>query len=75
MRTPYLILTVLGFMAPNIFVAIVSVETGNILLYLNPMATIHGMFANNIATAFIVDLLFVVMCFLYGPTMSHKNST
>ncbi|MEQ8425560.1 MAG: DUF2834 domain-containing protein, partial [Cyclobacteriaceae bacterium] len=63
MKKLFLILAIVGFIAPNIFVMIVSVETGNILLWLHPGATIRGMFANNISSAFIVDLLFVVMVF------------
>lgn len=41
----------------------VSVETGNVLLWLHPTATIQGMFANSIATAFVVDLLVAVLIF------------
>ncbi len=42
----------------------VSIETGNFLLWLHPLETIEGMFANKIATALIVDLLFVVVVFM-----------
>lgn len=63
MKKIYLLLTVLGFIAPNIWVAVESYETGNILLWLDPAATLNGMFNNRIATAFIVDLLFVVVAF------------
>src|SRR5688572_13397541 len=63
MKKIYLFLTVLGFIAPNIWVAIESYETGNILLWLDPAATMNGMFNNRIATAFVVDLLFVVVVF------------
>ncbi|QOI98146.1 MAG: DUF2834 domain-containing protein [Flammeovirgaceae bacterium] len=65
MKIIYLILAVIGFIAPNIFVAIESVETGNILLWLDPTATLSGMFGNRIATAFIVDLLVVVFIFFF----------
>lgn len=71
MKPIYLILAILGFIAPNILVAIVSIETGNLLLWLHPMATITGMFANNISSAFVVDLLFVVVVFFiwtYGES-------
>jgi len=74
MKNLYLCLAVLGFIAPNVFVAIESIETGNILLYTNPVATINGMFANHISSAFIVDLLFIVMVFFiwsYGD--AKKN--
>jgi hypothetical protein len=63
MKNIYLALTVAGFIAPNIFVFNESIDTGNILLWLNPTATINGMFANRITTAFIVDLLFGVLVF------------
>lgn len=63
MKNLYLVLTILGFIAPNIFVVMVSIETGNVLFYLDPMATIEGMFPNKIATAFMVDLLFIVLVF------------
>jgi hypothetical protein len=62
-KTIYLLLTVAGFAAPNIFVAIESVKTGNVLLWLDPAATLNGMFGNRISTAFIVDLLVVVLVF------------
>jgi hypothetical protein len=65
MKTIYLLFAVLGFVAPNIFVAIESVETGNVLLWLDPPATIRGMFGNRISTAFIVDLLVVVYIFFF----------
>jgi len=63
MKTLYITLTILGFLGPNIFVTIESIETGNILLWLNPANTIEGMFANRISTAFVVDLLLAVVVF------------
>ncbi len=63
MKNLYLTLTILGFIAPNIWVAMVSIETGNVLFWLKPMETMNGMFGNKISTAFIVDLLFVVLVF------------
>lgn len=63
MKRLYLILAIVGFIAPNIFVAIESIKTGNILFWLDPGATMNGMFANRISTAFIVDLLVVVFIF------------
>lgn len=65
MKNFYLVLTVVGFIAPNIFVAMESFETGNILLWLDPKATLSGMFGNNISTTFIVDLLVVVLVFFF----------
>jgi len=63
MKTLYIALTIVGFLGPNIFVTIESIETGNILLWLNPANTIEGMFANRISTAFVVDLLLAVVVF------------
>jgi hypothetical protein len=63
MKKLYLFLAVIGFIAPNIIVFMESVDSGNILLLLHPAATIAGMFANRISTAFIVDLLVVVFIF------------
>ena len=65
MKTFYVFLTIVGFLAPNIFVAIESWETGNILLWLDPMATLQGMFGNRISTAFIIDLLMAAFVFFY----------
>lgn len=63
MRRLYLFLTIVGFIAPNVFVFIETMETGNVLLWANPAATLQGMFANTISTAFVVDLLLVVLVF------------
>jgi hypothetical protein len=51
----------------------VSVETGNILLLLNPSATLAGMFANRISAAFIVDLLVVVLVFFIWSYTEAKR--
>lgn len=64
MKHLYLVLAVLGFVAPNIFVAKVSYETGNFMLYLDPVTTFQEMFANDIASAFAIDLFFVVFVFM-----------
>jgi hypothetical protein len=73
MKVIYIILTILGFIAPNIFVTMESIETGNILLWLDPAATITGMFENTISTAFIVDLLFVVYVFFFWTYKEGKR--
>lgn len=73
MRSLYLILSVVGFIAPNIFVMMVSIETGNVLLWLHPMATIQGMFANTISTAFVVDLLVAVVVFFIWTNSESKR--
>jgi hypothetical protein len=59
----YLTLAIVGFIAPSVLVFIESIETGNIFLYANPLATIEGMFANRISSIFMIDLLFTVLVF------------
>ena len=73
MKNLYIFLSVVGFVTPNIYVAIESVETGNILLWLDPMATIGGMFANRIATAFVLDLVCVVLAALAWMYFESKR--
>ena len=63
MKTIYFFLAIIGFIAPNVFVAKESIETGNILLWLDPPATLQAMFGTTISTAFVVDLLAVVLVF------------
>nr|WP_321236174.1 DUF2834 domain-containing protein [uncultured Psychroserpens sp.] len=69
----YLILAILGFILPTIFVVIESVETGNILLYTDPMATINGMFGNRISSIFSIDLLFTVLVFFIWSFIEAKK--
>lgn len=69
----YLILSICGFIAPNILVAKVSVETGNWLFWLDPIATVNGMFPNDIANAFIIDLLFAVFVFFLWSYSEAKQ--
>ena len=73
MRSLYLILSIIGFITPNIFVLMVSIETGNVLLWLHPMATIKGMFANSISPAFVVDLLIAVFVFFIWTYSESKR--
>lgn len=64
MKKVYLTLTIIGTILPNVFVVMESIQSGNYLLYRNPLDTFNGMFSNNISSAFVVDLLFVVVLFL-----------
>lgn len=50
-----------------------SAETGNILLYTNPIATAEGMFANRISTIFMIDLLFAVIVFFIWSYSEKKK--
>ena len=74
MKYLYLILSIVGFVLPNIWVAKVSAETGNFLLWFNPKVTFSSMFANDIASAFAVDLLFVVVVFFIWTYREARNT-
>lgn len=63
MKKLYAALSIAGFIAPNIYTFKVSIETGNWLFWLNPSATINGIFANDTSTAFVIDLIFAVTVF------------
>ena len=73
MKTTYLILAILGFIAPNIPVVQESLETGNWLFWLDPQATWNGMFGNAISTAFIIDLLVAVLVFFIWTASEAKK--
>lgn len=73
MKNLYVFLAIVGFITPNILVFNESVETGNILLWLDPQATINGMFGNRIAAAFITDLLVVVLAALIWIIIESKK--
>src|SRR5688572_22792574 len=73
MRNLYIFLALAGFITPNILVFYESVETGNILLWLDPQATMNGMFGNRIAAAFVTDLLFVVLAALIWIIVESKR--
>ena len=71
MKKTYFILTVIGTILPNIFVVQESIRSGNVLLYRYPIDTFNAMFANLISSAFMVDLFFIVILFLFW---SYKES-
>lgn len=58
-----MVLSIIGFVLPNIWVIKVTMATGNVLLWLDPLTTFSSMFANDISSAFAIDLLFVVLVF------------
>ena len=64
MKRTYLILSIIGFILPNIFVLLESIESGNYLLYARPLETMELMFANRVSSAFMMDLFFVLILFL-----------
>jgi len=73
MKNFYVSLSVFGFITPTILVLQESIETGNILLYTNPVATIDAMFANRISTIFMIDLLFTVLVFFIWTYVDGKK--
>lgn len=73
MKNTYLILASLGFILPNTLVLLESIETGNILLYAQPLVTFSHMFANRIASIFAIDLLFTVLVFFYWSYQQSKK--
>lgn len=73
MRSLYALLAVAGFIVPNVLVFQESVETGNILLWLDPAATLGGMFGNRITAAFVTDLLCVVLVALVWIVIESKR--
>lgn len=73
LKNTYLLLSIVGFIAPSILVTIESLETGNILLYTHPLETLRGMFANRIASIFMIDLLFTVMVFFIWSYRDAKK--
>lgn len=78
MKRTYLLLIIIGTALPNFFVIKESIETGNYLLYVHPIDTFHGMFANNISSAFMLDLLFIVCLFMiwsYKEARQYKMKT
>lgn len=75
MQRTYLLLTIAGTALPNIFVLRESLSSGNIMLYARPLETFSNMFANNVSSAFAIDLLFVVLLFLVWTlreTRTHR---
>lgn len=73
MRSLYALLAVVGFIVPNVLVFQESIETGNILLWLDPAATLSGMFGNRIAAAFVTDLLCIVLVALVWIVIESKR--
>ena len=73
MKNLYLILAVIGFIAPNILVVIESVETGNIMLYADIESTFSKLFANRISSIFAIDLLITVAVFFVWSYIDGKK--
>lgn len=65
MKRVYLLLTIIGFILPSVFVVMEGLDSGNWLFYRDITSTVKGMFANNYSSAFVMDLLFVVVLFIF----------
>lgn len=63
MKKLYLILSVIGFVLPNIFTVKVSFETGNWLFLAMPFDTLNYLTANDTVKAFTLDLVFGALVF------------
>ena len=73
MKNIYLILAIIGFLLPNYFAVLESIETGNILLYTDPVHTFNSMFANRISMIFSLDLIWVVLVFFVWSFQESKK--
>lgn len=73
MEKKYLLLSITGTVLPNIFVVKESIASGNIMLYAHPLNTFNAMFINNISSAFMIDLLFIVTLFLFWSFYEAKK--
>lgn len=65
MKKTYLLLTILGTLLPNIFVVKETLASGNFMLYARPIETFEAMFVNNVSSAFMMDLFFILGLFLF----------
>ena len=63
MKNTYLVLAIIGFIAPNIFAIDVMLNTGNVLLWSDLPTTLSQAFINKISTTFVVDLLATTLIF------------
>lgn len=73
MKRIYLILSIIGFLLPNIWVLKVTFETGNVLLYGDILTTFKQAFVNDISTTFLVDLLLAVVVFMIWSYQEAKK--
>jgi hypothetical protein len=68
----YLVLAVVGYLAPGIPTVMESVETGNILFWTDPVRTTTQLFANRTSTAFGLDLF--ASAFVACIWMVHESA-
>lgn len=73
MRRIYLVLAVVGYLVPGIPMARESLASGNILFWTDPARTTRELFANGTSTAFVLDLLCVVVVLLLWMTVEARR--
>lgn len=73
MQRVYLGFAILGFLVPNVFTVMESVETGNILFWTNPALTMSELFINRTSTAFALDLILVAIVALVWMTYEARR--
>lgn len=61
LRAAYLVLAVVGFLAPGVPMVAESVATGNVLFWTQPARTLTELFVNRTSTAFALDLFGTVV--------------
>ena len=66
----YLVLAVVGYLAPGIPTLLESVQAGNILFWTNPVRTMTELFVNRTTTAFALDLFATAL--VAGIWMFHE---
>ena len=69
----YLLLTVVGFLAPNVFVTMESEATGNILLWAKPIDTLKALFSKNFPATLATELILVMIVFFVWSYKSAKK--
>jgi hypothetical protein len=73
MKTFYLVLTIVGFTIPAVFVPIYALEhPDNLLFIANPAKTLDLMFGNAGRSAFSADLLWVFIVFFVWLTIEAR---
>jgi hypothetical protein len=73
MARVYFCLAVIGYLVPNIFTLLESVESGNILFWTNPALTTSELFVNRTTTAFALDLLLAAPVALIWMTREARR--
>lgn len=73
MQRIYLVLALVGYLVPNTFTLLESLESGNILFWTNPALTISELFVNRTTTAFALDLLLAALVALIWMTEEARR--